>query len=82
MKYTILGAKQLEDHIVTEVKYDFDDGQSETVTIPHFQPKTTDEIVQGIVNRGISEKKKHLTKEEFPNLLDHLILNQAVAIQE
>lgn len=80
MKYTILSAKQVEDHIFTEVKYDFDDGTSATVSIPHFQPQSKDDVLLGITNRLMSENKKNDAAKVNATVLSTLDVGVAVTV--
>lgn len=58
MKYTILSAERLDDILVTKVLYDFADGNTVTVAVPHFQPSDKQAVVLGIQNRFSSEGVK------------------------
>jgi hypothetical protein len=57
MKYKILSVKSEGDHVVTEVEYNFN-GETLTVSVPHFRPSSEDDIKTGIENRAASEKAK------------------------
>jgi len=41
----------------TDVTYDID-GTEVAVSVPHFHPKTKEDIITGIKNRAVSEKAK------------------------
>ncbi len=58
MNYTILSKRQVDDTIFTEVEYVFDDNTSVIVDIPHFRPKSIEDIERGIYNRSFSEFRK------------------------
>lgn len=57
MTYTILSTEQIEETIFTEVEFDFD-GVKVECKIPHFMPGSKQEVLNGIENRMISEKRK------------------------
>jgi len=44
--------------ITTVVRYDFGELGEVEVSIPHFQPKDEAEIIKGIENRAITERRK------------------------
>lgn len=54
--YTIKAAKNSKDTVFTTVEYSIS-GKKVDVDIPHFQPETIDEVIQGILNRYQQEKK-------------------------
>lgn len=46
-----------ETTVFTTIEYDFD-GIKVTVEVPHFMPQSEDDIILGINNRGVSERRK------------------------
>jgi hypothetical protein len=57
MKYKIISVRSEGDHVVTQVEYNFN-GETLTVSVPHFRPSSEDDIKTGIENRAASEKAK------------------------
>lgn len=56
MAYTEITRTQMnEDTLVTQVQFDFMD---RAIWIPHFRPQSEDDILLGISNREITEKKR------------------------
>ena len=56
--YKILLVKKMEDLVMTDVQFVFNSGKSTTVSISHFQPANRADVMQGIANRFLSERKK------------------------
>ncbi len=55
MTYTIL--KSIEQKtIITSVEYTFDNGDILIIDVSHFEPKSDEDIIIGIENRGITEQ--------------------------
>jgi len=48
----------IEDKIITtEVEFTLSDGSVKTLTIPHFQPETREDVIVGIENNEICLEK-------------------------
>jgi hypothetical protein len=47
-----------EKTVTTKVEYLFDEKDTITVDISHFNPKSDDDILLGINNRSVSERRK------------------------
>lgn len=58
MKYRILATKVEGEILMTQVEYTFEDGSSQTIEVAHFAPKSKEEVIQGILNRGETEQAK------------------------
>jgi len=62
MKWTITQVEEIDDTYITTVDYKVQIGGEPVnilgIRIPHFQVSTIEEIITGIQNRGITEKKK------------------------
>jgi hypothetical protein len=43
--------------VITEVEYTFDDNDPIIISISHFKPESDDDILIGIQNRAISERR-------------------------
>lgn len=54
MSFTIIDRKESLT-VFTEVEYTFPDGSTDIINIPHFEPKSEDEILINIQNRYESE---------------------------
>ena len=54
MSFTILNRKE-SITVNTQVEYTFPDGEVRIIDVPHFEPKSEDEILQNIQNRYESE---------------------------
>lgn len=57
MTYKVLSVVQSGDTITTEVEYSIN-GTIVTVRVPHFQPVSLADVLQGIANRATSESQK------------------------
>lgn len=56
MAYTEISRTEMSNEtVVTQVKFDFMD---RAIWIPHFRPQSEDDILLGISNREITEKKR------------------------
>lgn len=63
MNFTIIDRKESLT-VFTDVEYTFPDGSTDVITIPHFEPKSEEEIQQNILNRYESELLKKTLGEE------------------
>ena len=52
--------QQNDDTVVTEVRYQFDDNTPFIVSIAHFRPDSDVDILIGIANRAVSERRDRL----------------------
>ena len=71
MIYTILAAKQADDTIITVVEYNLSGKVFEEV-ITHFQPKTAQEVIDGIENRHATVEIKETSKVSCKSIIDEL----------
>jgi hypothetical protein len=55
--YRLLGARRLEDTLITDVEYSLD-GVVVRVEVAHFRPTTKQQVQQAIRNRGVTEKQR------------------------
>ena len=69
MQYQIISTLADGEFVKTTVRYTFTDGNEVTIEVPHFMPRTREEVLIGIENRGISEQMKR----------DAATLNQQIA---
>lgn len=78
MKYTILSVKATEEHVFTEVRFDFADGKSVTETFPHFRPTSVSDVILGIENRFVSEELKKDAATVCADVASQIKLNETV----
>lgn len=79
MSYKIVGTRQLEDTLQTEVEFVI--GQDTVqVTISHFQPQAKEEVLAGISNRFLSEQKKLNAEKTIVQIIPQLAIGQIVPI--
>lgn len=57
ISYKILSVRQDSETVTASVEYTID-GTVVNVDVPIFMPKSKEDIITGITNRGISEKAK------------------------
>ena len=79
MEYKITNTRQVDETLFTEVEYVIN-GETVTVEVAHFMPKSKEEVLQNIVNRYSSEKVKLEAKAVIPTFLDELPINTTVSI--
>jgi hypothetical protein len=63
--------QQDADTVVTEVRYQFDDNTPFIISIAHFRPESDVDILIGIANRAVSERRDRLGEiglDIMPNL--------------
>ena len=71
MTYKIKSTRQVQEVLYTEVEYSFDETIL-TVEIAHFNPQSTDEITQNILNRAATELSKITMVNQVAALLDEI----------
>lgn len=71
MTYKIKSTRQVQEVLYTEVEYSFDETIL-TVEIAHFNPQSTAEITQNILNRAATELSKITMVNQVANLLDSI----------
>lgn len=74
MTYKILSTRTLGETLFTEVEYDFD-GTIVTVEVAHFMPQTSQDVINGIVNRASSEQVKLDAIAVLPTVINDLPIN-------
>jgi hypothetical protein len=80
MTYKILSTRQADITLITTVEYNLD-GTIVTVDIPHFMPKSQEEIEQNIINRAASEVARIQAEQEIANLIPTLPINEEKPIE-
>ena len=75
MTYKILNTKTIDETLFKEVEYDFD-GKIIVVDIPHFMPKSSQEVINNILNRASTEQIKINYIESLQNVINELPINQ------
>jgi hypothetical protein len=80
MTYKILSSRQADITLITTVEYNLD-GTIVTVDIPHFMPKSQEEIEQNIINRAASEVARLQAEQEIANLIPSLPINEEKPIE-
>ena len=80
MTYKILSSRQADITLITTVEYNLD-GTIVTTEVPHFMPKSQEEIEQNIINRAASEVARILAPQELANLIPTLPINEEKPIE-
>ena len=80
MTYTILSTRTAELTLITNVQFNFD-GDIITVDIPHFMPKTQEEVEQNIINAAAGELAKKQAMVVIENLVPTLPINEEKPIE-
>jgi hypothetical protein len=75
MTYKILSTRQIEETLITNVEYNFDN-EIVVVDVPHFMPQNSQEIVQNIINASQSELVKINAKNIIPNIINDLNIGE------
>lgn len=78
MEYIINWTSQENEVIITNVTMTLDSGTILTLDIPHFLPKSFDEISQNIINRSISEQIKLDALNNLSNIIAQIPINQTI----
>lgn len=72
--YQILSKNQIDQTVFTEVEYNID-GTIVTVNVPHFMPENEQAIIDGIINRSITEKAKLESSQVISTIVDDIDTN-------
>jgi hypothetical protein len=80
MTYKILSSRQADITLITTVEYNLD-GTIVTTEVPHFMPKSQEEIEQNIINRAASEVARLQAEQEIANLIPSLPINEEKPIE-
>ena len=80
MEYIINSTLQENEVIITNVTMTLDSGAIITIDIPHFLPKSFDEINQNIINRSITEQIKLDALNNLSNVMLQIPINQTITI--
>jgi len=80
MEYIINSTTQENEVIITNVTMTLDSGNILTLDIPHFLPKSIQEIQQNIINRSITEQIKLDAINNLSNLMDEITLNEKIIV--
>ena len=75
MTYKILSTRQIEETLITNVEYNFDN-EIVVVDVPHFMPQNSQEIVQNIINASQSELVRINAKNIIPNIINDLNIGE------
>jgi hypothetical protein len=78
MEYIINSTTQENEVIITNVTMTLDSGSIITIDIPHFLPKSFEEINQNIINRSITEQIKLDALNNLSNIMLQIPLNQTI----
>jgi hypothetical protein len=78
MEYIINSTTQENEVIITNVTMTLDSGSIITIDIPHFLPKSFEEINQNIINRSITEQIKLDALNNLSNIILQIPLNQII----
>ena len=80
MTYKILSTRQADITLITTVEYNLD-CTIVTTEVPHFMPKSQEEIEQNIINRAASEVARIQAEQEIANLIPSLPINEEKPIE-
>jgi hypothetical protein len=80
MTYKILSSRQADITLITMVEYNLD-GTIVTTEVPHFMPKSQEEIEQNIINRAASEVARIQAEQEIANLIPTIPINEEKPIE-
>jgi hypothetical protein len=80
MTYKIVSTRQADITLITMVEYNLD-GTIVTTEVPHFMPKSQEEIEQNIINRAASEIARIQAEQEIANLIPTLPINEEKPIE-
>lgn len=72
MSYQIISKEVNGETINTVVVFTINGKELEPISIAHFMPQSKEEIIQGIENREISEKRRIEAIEKNVSLLNEL----------
>jgi hypothetical protein len=75
MTYKILNKRVQDQILYTEVEYNFDN-KIVLVEVAHFNPQSTEEIENNIINRPLSELNNLNIKDNINSLLQNIEVNQ------
>jgi hypothetical protein len=78
MEYIINSTSQENEVIITNVTMILNSGSTITLDIPHFLPKSFDEINQNIINRSITEQIKLDSFNNLSNIISQIPINQTI----
>jgi hypothetical protein len=78
--YKILSTRIADAVVFVTVEYNFD-SDLYTVEIPISLPSNEQQIIDGIINHGMSEKWKRDAIANIPNVIASLPLNQEITIE-
>jgi hypothetical protein len=80
MTYKIIETRQADITLITKVEFIFDD-TIVTAEIPHFMPKSQQEIEQNIINAAQSELAKLQAIQQIQAILPTLPINEEKPIE-
>lgn len=75
MTYKILSTRQIEETLITNVEYNFDN-EIVVVDVPHFMPQNSQVIIQNIINASQSELARINAKNIIPNIINDLNIGE------
>jgi hypothetical protein len=78
MEYIINSTSQENEVIITNVTMTLDSGSIVTLDIPHFLPKSFEEINQNIINRSITEQMRLDSLNNLSNIISQIPINQTI----
>jgi hypothetical protein len=78
--YKILSTRIADAVVFVTVEYNFD-SDLYTVEIPISLPSNEQQIIDGIINHGTSEKWRRDAIANIPNVIASLPLNQEITIE-
>jgi hypothetical protein len=80
MTYKILSTRQIDEILFTTVEYNFD-GNTVTIEVAHFMPKSEEEIKQNIINRASTEVAKIEASAAIITLVESITIGEIKSIE-
>jgi hypothetical protein len=78
MEYKIISVSHQEDTITTTVEFQLISDKL-TVNIPHYKPTSIEQIIDNIINRGLSEQAKLDSINACTSLLSSIPVNETIS---
>lgn len=72
MNYTITATRAEGDHVVTTVVYTFAENSTASVDVWHFRPQSTQDVIDGIESRYLTEQSRIAAEIENAAIVEQL----------
>lgn len=70
----------MDETLFTTIEYNFD-GTIVTIELPHFMPKTEEEVTQNIINRASSEVVRMEASSTIATLVESIVIGEEKTIE-